>query len=319
MADMTYRRLGASGLMVSTVGIGCNNFGPRIDAAATARVVHSALDHGINLFDTADIYGKGQSEEMLGAALKGRRDEAVIATKFAIPMGPGPNDRGGSRGYILKAVEDSLRRLGVDHIDLYQMHRPDPGTPIEETLSALDALVQAGKVRYLGSSNFAGWQIAEAAFVADRHHLTPFVAAQNHYSLLERSLEAEVMPACARFGLGMLPYFPLAGGVLTGKYRKGEPPPANARMATSADTGRWLNDANFAIVDQLRTFADERGVSLTEVAIGGLAAQPGVTSVIAGAVSPEQVAANVAAGAYEPSAEDLAVLDELTGAKHPGA
>lgn len=319
MADMTHRRLGRSGLLVSTVGVGCNNFGTRIDAAASARVVHAALDHGINLFDTADIYGAGKSEEMLGAALKGRRDEAIIATKFAIPMGPGPNMGGGSRTWVLRAVEDSLRRLGVDYIDLYQMHRPDPATPIEETIAALDTVVRSGKVRYIGSSNFAGWQIAEAAAVADRRGLAPFVSAQNHYSLVERNVETEVIPACTRFGLGVLPFFPLAGGLLTGKYRRGEPMPAGARLTNSPDPGRFLNDANFAVVEELQQYADERGVALLDVAIGGLAAQPGVASVIAGASSPEQIAANVAAGAYQPSAEDLAIIDTLAPTRRPAA
>jgi aryl-alcohol dehydrogenase-like predicted oxidoreductase len=303
--------------MVSTVGLGCNNFGTRIDAEATARVVHAALDHGITLFDTADIYGRGLSEEMLGAALRGRRDAAVIATKFAIPMGPGPNDRGGSRAHVLRAVEDSLRRLGVEYIDLYQMHRPDPDTPIEETMTALDTLVRDGKVRYIGSSNFAGWQIAEAAAVADRRGLTPFISAQNHYSLVERRVEAEVIPACSYFGVGMLPYFPLAGGMLTGKYQRGEAPPADARLSSSPGAERFLNEANFAVVDELRRFADERGVSVLDVAIGGLAAQPAVASVIAGAVSPEQIAANVAACGFQPSPEDLAVLDRLSPPGRP--
>jgi aryl-alcohol dehydrogenase-like predicted oxidoreductase len=316
VVDMTHRRLGRSGLLVSTIGLGCNNFGARIDAGATTRVVHAALDHGITLFDTADIYGDGRSEEMLGAALRGRRDDAIIATKFAIPTGPGPNDRGGSRSHVLRAAENSLRRLGVDHIDLYQMHRPDPGTPIEETLAALDTLVHDGKVRYLGSSNFAGWQIAEAAAVADRRNLTPFVAAQNHYSLVERGVEAEVMPACARFGVGMLPFFPLAGGLLTGRYRRGVPAPPNSRLA-EWDTERFLSDANFDLVDGLEKFAAERGVGLLDVAIGGLAAQEGVASVIAGATTPEQVAANACAGRFQPSAEDLAVLDRLAPTRRP--
>jgi aryl-alcohol dehydrogenase-like predicted oxidoreductase len=317
MADMTQRRLGNSGLMVSAIGLGCNNFGPRIDEATTARVVHAALDHGVTLFDTADVYGSGQSEEMLGKALRGRRHEAIIATKFAIPMGPGPNDRGGSRAHVLRAVEDSLRRLDVDYIDLYQIHRPDPNTPIEETLAALDTLVRAGTVRYIGSSNFAGWQIAEAAAAADRRDLTPFVSAQNHYSLVERNVEAEVVPACVRFGLGVIPYFPLAGGLLTGKYRRGAPAPAGARLATGPNPERFLNEGNFALVDELQRFADERGVGLLDVAIGGLAAQPAVASVIAGATSAEQVAANVAAVRFQPSPEDMALLDRMTSSRRP--
>jgi aryl-alcohol dehydrogenase-like predicted oxidoreductase len=319
MADMTQRRLGRSGLLVSTIGLGCNNFGARIDAAATARVVHAALDHGINLFDTANIYGQGRSEEMLGAALQGRRDDAIVASKFGMRMGPGPLDRGGSRIHIVRAAEDSLRRLGMDHIDLYQMHEPDPDTPVDETLAALDTLVQSGKVRYLGSSNFTGWQIAEAAALADRRNLTPFVSAQNHYSLVERNVETEVIGACLHFGVGMLPYFPLAGGLLTGKYRRDEAPPDGARLATASNAATFLNDTNFAVVDELRRFADERGLSLLDVAIGALAAQPAVTSVIAGATTPEQVAANVAAGCYQPSAEDLALLDQLSPTKRPVA
>jgi aryl-alcohol dehydrogenase-like predicted oxidoreductase len=317
VADVTHRRLGRSGLAVSAVGLGCNNFGTRIDAAASARVVHAALDHGITLFDTADVYGAGRSEEMLGAALAGRRHEAVIATKFAMPMGPGPNDRGGSRAHVLSAVDDSLRRLGVDHIDLYQMHRPDPYTPIEETLAALDTVVRSGKVRYLGSSNFAGWQVAEAAAVAEKGNWAPFVSAQNHYSLVERNVEAEVIPSCAHFGLGMLPFFPLAGGLLTGKYQRGEPPPVGARLASAPNSAQFLNDTNFAIVDELQRFADERGVGLLDVAISGLAAQPAVASVIAGATTPEQVAANVAACQFELSREDLELLDRLSPTRRP--
>src|SRR5947207_7918227 len=226
MADMRYRRLGNSGLAVSVVGVGCNTFGRKLDASAARAVVEAALDHGINLFDTADIYGRphGASEEMLGAALKGRREDVVIATKFGMDMaGANGADLGarGSRRYIARAVEASLRRLGTDHIDLYQMHQPDPATPIGETLAALDDLVRAGKVRYLGNSQFAGWQIADADWTARTAHLTPFISAQNHYSLLERDVEQEVVPACERFGLGLLPFFPLASGLLTGKYHRG--------------------------------------------------------------------------------------------------
>jgi aryl-alcohol dehydrogenase-like predicted oxidoreductase len=314
---MEQRRLGSSGLMVSAVGLGCNNFGTRIDGADAARVVHAALDLGITLFDTADVYGAGRSEEMLGAALKGRGERGLIATKFAMPMGPGPHDRGGSRSHVLQAAEDSLRRLGVEYIDLYQMHRPDPDTPIEETLAALDTLVCQGKVRYLGSSNFAGWQIAEAAAVAERRGLTPFVSAQNDYSLVERTVESEVIPACLRFGVGMVPFFPLAGGLLTGKYRRHAAPPSGTRMATAANASRFLNEANFSVLDGLQAFAAERGVGVLDVAIGGLAAQPAVSSVIAGAVSPEQVAGNVAAGRFRLTADDRAELDRLCPTHRP--
>ena len=241
VTEMTYRRLGDSGLVVSVVGIGCNNFGRKLDLDGTRAVVDAALDAGITLFDTADIYGEpqGGSEELLGQALKGRRDDVVVATKFGMDMNGlnGPDfGAAASRRYIARAVEASLRRLGTDHIDLYQMHEPDPGTPIDETLAALDDLVRDGKVRYLGNSNFAGWQIADADWVASSNGRSRFISAQNHYSLLERSVEAEVIPACERFGLGMLPFFPLANGLLTGKYKRGGQPPAGSRLSGGAGT-----------------------------------------------------------------------------------
>ena len=311
---MRYRRLGHSGLAVSVVGIGCNNFGRKLDAAQTQIVVDAAIDAGITLFDTADVYGapQGRSEELLGAALKanGRRDDVVVATKFGSPMGGtnGPDfDARGARRYVVRAVEASLRRLGTDHIDLYQMHQPDRRTPIGETLSALDDLVRAGKVRYIGSSNFGGWQISDAAWTADTEHLTAFVSAQNHYSLIERSAEAEVIPACERFGIGLLPYFPLANGLLTGKYERGSDLPENSRLSNSRFAG-YLTDARWDRKEKLEEYARERSVSLLDVAIGGLAAMPAVTSVIAGATTEEQVRANVAAGSWTPSAADLEAL-----------
>jgi aryl-alcohol dehydrogenase-like predicted oxidoreductase len=315
MGEMRYRRLGESGLMVSVVGLGCNNFGSRVDADGSRAVVHAALDEGITLFDTADAYGnRGRSEEFLGAALKGRRDEAVIATKFGADMDGGNGPDWGARGarrYLVRAAEASLRRLDTDWIDLYQMHVPDPGTPIEETLSALDDLVRAGKVRYLGHSNFAGWQVADAAWTARSAGLTPFVSAQNHYHLLHREVEAELVPACQRFGLGLLPYFPLASGLLTGKYRRGAGAPAGTRMAGER-FARRLADAPWDTIEALERYAADRGVGILDVAIGGLAAQPAVASVIAGATRPEQVSANVAAGAWQPTAEDLTTLNHLT-------
>jgi aryl-alcohol dehydrogenase-like predicted oxidoreductase len=314
VTESRYRSLGSSGLQVSVVGLGTNNFGSRMDQDAATRVVHAALDAGMNLFDTADSYGgEGRSEVFLGKALQGRRDEAVIATKFASPMGRGPNERGASRGWITKALDASLRRLGTDHIDLYQQHRPDPRTPIEETLAALDDAVRAGKVRYLGSSNFSGWQIADADWTARSNGLSRFVSAQNEYSLLQRGVEREVIPACRRFGQGMLPFFPLASGLLTGKYRRGEAAPEGTRLAGGGGSffSRFLDDANFDKVEALATFAAERGVSLLQVAMGALAAQPAVASVIAGATSPEQVAANVEAGNWEPTPEDLAEIDRI--------
>ncbi|MEU8655471.1 aldo/keto reductase [Actinoplanes philippinensis] len=315
MSEMTYRRLGDSGLVVSVVGIGCNNFGRKLDADGTREVVDAAIDAGINLFDTADIYGTphGSSEQLLGAALKGRRDEVVLATKFGMDMeGLNGRDFGarGSRRYIVRAVEASLRRLETDHIDLYQLHTPDPATPIEETLAALDDLVRSGKVRYLGNSNFSGWQIADADWVARSGNMARFISAQNQYSLLERSVETEVIPACERFGLGFLPFFPLESGLLTGKYRRGEQPPAGTRMANERYAS-WLARADWDTIEALTAFGAERDRSLLEVAVAGLAAQPGVTSVIAGATTAEQVQSNAAAGAWRLSAADVAALDKL--------
>ncbi|MFB9237442.1 aldo/keto reductase [Plantactinospora siamensis] len=313
---MTYRRLGDSGLVVSVVGIGCNNFGRKLDTDGTRAVVDAALDAGINFFDTADIYGEphGASEEQLGAALRGRRDDVVVATKFGMDMsgmnGPDHGARG-ARRYIARAVEASLRRLGTDHIDLYQMHEPDPGTPIDETLAALDNLVRAGKVRYLGNSNFAGWQIADADWTARSGGYTPFISAQNHYSLVERAVETEVSPACERFGLGLLPFFPLANGLLTGKYRRGETPPAGSRLAGGGRYAERFAAAPWDTIEGIEKYAAERDLSMLQVAIGGLAAQPAVTSVIAGATTPEQVRANASAGTWAPDEEDLAALREL--------
>ncbi|MFF4889939.1 aldo/keto reductase [Micromonospora chersina] len=316
VTEMTYRRLGDSGLVVSVVGIGCNNFGRKLDLDGTRAVVDAALDAGINFFDTADIYGEpqGGSEELLGQALKGRRDDVVVATKFGMDMhglnGPDHGARG-ARRYIARAVEASLRRLDTDHIDLYQMHEPDPGTPIDETLAALDDLVTAGKVRYLGNSNFAGWQIADADWVASSNGRSRFISAQNHYSLLERSVEAEVIPACERFGLGMLPFFPLANGLLTGKYKRDEAPPAGSRLSGGGRYAERLAAADWDTIEAIEAYAAERGVSMLQVAIGGLAARPAVTSVIAGATTPEQVRANAEAGTWQPTDEDLAALDAL--------
>lgn len=314
---MDFRRVGDSGLQVSVVGLGCNNFGRRVDKAGTARVVDAALEFGITFFDTADVYSEGDSEEYLGAALGSRREGVIIATKFRSSMGEGPYAQGGSRRYILNAVEASLRRLGTDYIDLYQMHAPDPATPIEETISALDDLVRCGKIRYIGSSNFSGWQIADAAWAARVNHWTPFISAQNHYSLLDRGVEREVGPACKRFGVGVIPFFPLAGGMLTGKYRRNQPAPEGTRLAGHPNPSRFMNEANFDIVEKLEIFTSERGISLLDIAFGGLLAQPQVCSVIAGATKPEQVKANVAAGAWVPSADDLARIDEIAPSLWP--
>lgn len=309
--EMRHRQLGESGLTVSVVGLGCNNFG-RIDQARTTAVVGQAIDSGITLFDTADTYGLGASEEMLGAALGSRRDDVVIATKFGMDMhGANGPDWGvrGSRRYIRKAVEASLRRLGTDWIDLYQLHRPDPATPLDETLAALDELVREGLVRYIGSSNLDGWQVVDADWTAREIGTERFISAQNEYSLLNRTAEDELVPACEHVGVGILPYYPLASGLLTGKYRRGEAAPPGTRLASRPER---LSAADFDVIEDLESYAAERGVSLLDVAIGGLAAQPMVASVIAGATSPEQVRANVAAGSWVPTAGDLASLDQVT-------
>jgi aryl-alcohol dehydrogenase-like predicted oxidoreductase len=307
---MRFRRLGDSGLTVSVVGIGCNNFGRRIDLEATRAVVHAALDAGVTLFDTADIYG--ESEDFLGEVLGTARADIVLATKFGMDMGGklGPDwGARGSRRYVRKAVESSLRRLRTDWIDLYQLHAPDPATPIEETLGALDELVDEGKVRYIGCSNFAGWQLADAEWTARTKGLERFISAQNHYSLIERGVEAELIPACLEYGVGMLPFYPLANGLLSGKYRRGEQAPAGTRLV---DRAEWLSDARFDQVEALSAYAEERDISLLDVAIGGLAAKRAVASVIAGATKPEQIRANVAAGGWVPSRDDLRALNKLT-------
>ncbi|MFY9649588.1 aldo/keto reductase [Trebonia sp.] len=309
---MRYRTLGDSGLLVSVVGLGCNNFGGRIDLQRTRAVVDAAIDAGITLFDTAEMYGKdGGSELALGEVLAGRRDKVVLATKFGhqkVDMGYGPAAGAkGGRGYIRLAVEKSLRRLRTDYIDLYQLHTPDPLTPIEETIAALDELVAEGKVRYIGHSNLSGWQLADAAHKSAAR--TPFISAQNHWSLVDRGVEAEVVPAAVHFGLGVLPYFPLANGMLTGKVRRGSELPAGSRIATRS---HLVTDEKLDTVEALIEWGAERGVSILEIAIGGLAAQPGCASVIAGATSAEQVVANVAAGEWEPAQEELAELDKIS-------
>jgi aryl-alcohol dehydrogenase-like predicted oxidoreductase len=310
-ASLDLRPLGTSGLVVSRVGLGCNNFGRRIGLDQARAVVDAAIDEGVTLFDTADSYG--DSEQILGTALDGRRDQVVVATKFGWDVGGanGPDwGARGSRRYIRRAVERSLRRLRTDWIDLYQLHRPDGVTPMEETLAALTELVREGKVRYVGSSNLAAWQVADAEWLARTRGSERFVSAQNHYSLLDRGVEADLLPACERYGIGLLPYFPLANGLLTGKYRRGEAPPEGTRLAGPRGAGE-LTDERFDAVERLEAFAAERSLSLLDVAIGGLAAQPAVASVIAGATSPEQVKANVAGGAWRPSADDLAALDAV--------
>ena len=309
---MQLRRLGNSGLKVSVIGLGCNNFGMRIDQAQTRMVVDAALDAGINFFDTADIYGGSKSEAFLGEALKGRRDKAVLATKFANPMGEGAYQRGGARRYIVKAVEDSLKRLNTDHIDLYQMHVPDADTPIEETLRALDDLVRAGKVLYIGNSNFTGWQIADADWTSRTQGLERFVSAQNNFSLLERGVEREILPACERFGLGLLPYFPLASGFLTGKYHRGEPPRQGTRLAAWGKRGEAaLNDRNFDRLEALDRWAEQRGRRILDLAFAWLLGHGAVSSVIAGATSPEQVQANARCAEWILTPEEVSEVRAL--------
>ena len=304
---MRYRPRGRSGLLVSVVGLGCYNFGGRLDLDGARAVVDAALDAGVTLLDTADVYGgQGGSETILGQLLEGRRDEVVVATKFGMSMG-GQSERElrGSRRYIRRAVEASLQRLRTDYIDLYQYHRPDGTTPVAETLEALSELVTEGKVRYVGCSNFAAWQLIDAEWISQSGGLRRFISAQNEYSLLERGAEAELLPACERHGIGVLPYFPLANGLLTGKYRRGEPAPAGTRLAGRAGI---LDHADFDRIEALEAFAAAAGRSLLDLAIGGLAAQPAVSSVIAGASTADQVRANVAAGAWVPDAEALEQL-----------
>jgi aryl-alcohol dehydrogenase-like predicted oxidoreductase len=312
---MEFRRLGSSGLVVSVVGLGCNNLGMKLDMDGSREVVHAALDEGVTLFDTADSYG--QSEERLGELLQGRRDDVIVATKFGSDSRRLGNDNGedwnarGSRRYVRRAVENSLRRLRTDWIDLYQMHRPDELTPIEETLETLDDLVREGKVRYVGSSNFTGWQVAEAEWTARTRHLARFVSAQNEYSWLERGIEADLVPALEHYGIGLLPYFPLASGLLTGKYRRGEGAPEGSRISA---WGREsvLTDETFDVIEALEGFAKARDITLLDIAMGGLAHQPAVASVIAGATSADQVRTNVAAGNWSPGVQDLAELDDIT-------
>jgi aryl-alcohol dehydrogenase-like predicted oxidoreductase len=309
-----YRNLGNSGLKVSAVGLGCNNFGIRNDAEQTRAIVHRALDEGITLFDTADIYGnRGGSEELLGKALQERRRDVIVATKFGMAMGDGPYLRGGSRRYIAAAAEASLKRLGTDYIDLYQIHQPDSETPQQETLEALNDLVRSGKVRYIGCSNFAAWQTVDALWISRTNNLAAYVSAQNQYNLLDRRIERELVPACRQFGVGVLPYFPLASGFLTGKYKRGAESPKGARLSlVKRLADQTLTDENFATLERLEKFARNRERTLLELAVGWLASQPQVSSVISGATSPEQVVENVKAGNWKLTAEELGQVDQLT-------
>jgi aryl-alcohol dehydrogenase-like predicted oxidoreductase len=310
---MLQRALGRSGLKVSIVGLGCNNFGGRLDAAGTKAVIDTALEAGITLFDTADSYGgRGASEALMGEILGDRRKDIVLATKCGLDVTGSGRGADTSRRYIMSAVEASLKRLKTDWIDLYQMHRYDAATPLDETLRALDDLVRDGKVRYIGCSNWAGWQVADADWMARELGTHRFITAQDEYSLLERGIESDLVPAMRHFGLGLLPYYPLAAGVLTGKYAGGVLP-EGTRLAKNPQMGnRHLTQRNSRVADALQAFAKARGHSLLELAFSWLAAQPVVSSVIAGATRPEQVHANVAAVGWALSAEELAEIDKIT-------
>ena len=314
MPQMTYRPLGQSGLIVSTVGLGCNAFGTRADVNETRAIAHAAIDAGITLFDTADVYGSepGGSETLMGQVLGEHRDDIVLATKFGMDMqGANGVDHGvrGSRRYVRRAVEASLRRLQTDHIDLYQLHQPDPVTPIEETLTALQELVTEGKVRYIGSSNLTGWQVVDAEWTARASGTERFISAQNKYSLYDRSAEDQLLPACEHVGVDILPFFPLEYGLLTGKYKRDQAAPQGSRRSAQAHR---LDQADFDRIERFEAYAAERSLSPLQVAIAGLAAQPAVASVIAGASKAEQVVANAAAGEWEPTPEDLVALDQVT-------
>lgn len=309
---MQFRNLGRSGLRVSLVGLGCNNFGGRIDDEATRKVVDAAIEHGITLFDTADIYGeKAGSERVLGEVLGARRKDIVLASKFGMKMFHG--GQGGSRRYIMSAVEESLTRLKTDWLDLYQFHTPDPLTPIDETLRALEDLVTQGKVRYVGCSNMPGWQVADAQWTARDLRLPGFASAQDEYSLLKRGAEKDLIPALKHYGMGLLPYFPLANGALTGKYKRNAPMPDGARLTKLPErAGQIFSETNWAKIEALTDFCEARGRTLVELAFSWLAAQPVVSSVIAGATRPEQIAANVKAADWALTADELAEIDRIT-------
>ena len=326
---MEYRKLGDSGLDVSEVGLGTNNFGEHLDFDATDEVIRKAVDVGINMIDTANSYGGSMSEEFIGRSTKGFRDKVVLATKAGSSRGDGPNQGGASRQHILEQVESSLKRLETDYIDLYQIHFPDPATPIDETLRTLDDLVRQGKVRYVGCSNFASWQVAQAMERAATLGLEPFISVQPHYNMLKRDVEAELLPCCEAYGLGILPYFPLANGFLTGKYRRGQAPPQGTRLAylryrqpegsppstlgNPASAERYLTEVNFDVLDRLQAFAAERGHTVVELAIAWLLASPQVGSVIAGATQTEQVEANAGAADWRLTSDDKKELDGVLG------
>ena len=313
---MEYRYLGKSGLKVSAIGLGTNNFGRRLDADASALVIDHALDMGVNMIDTSNSYGDGYSEEYIGRALNGKRDSAIIATKVSSTVGEGPNDGGNSRQHIMAEVENSLRRLQTDYIDLYQIHWHDPNVPIEETLRALDDLVRQGKVRYLGCSNFTSWQVCEAAWTSRTLGISEFASVQPRYSMMDRAIETELIPFCENYGLGILPYYPLANGFLTGKYRRGEVAPEGTRLAES-DRGMFT-DANFDLLERLEAFCTARGHTVLELAFAWLLANPAISSVIAGATRVEQIIGNARAASWQLTSYELAEVNGIIDAVKPG-
>ena len=311
---MEQRRLGTSGFTVPLLGLGTNNFGGRSDEAASLKVIDASIDIGANFFDTANIYTGTKSETIIGKALKGRRDKVILTTKFGMSMGPGPNMKGGSRGHILSELDTSLRRLQTDYLDLYQMHMVDRSTPIEETLRTLDDFVRSGKVRYIGCSNYDAWHLVEALHTSRALNLNAFVSVQPYYNLLKRGIERELAPACEAYDIGIIPYFPLESGFLTGKYRPGEGAPSGTRFDKTPTFQAKLNEGNFAILDALKSFAAERGHTVGELAMAWLAARPQVCSVISGASTPEQVQANAKGLEWKLTTEDLAEIDEIVPA-----
>lgn len=306
---MELRNLGRSGLQVSAIGLGGNTFGSTVDGEAAVRVVQHAIDRGITFLDTADVYAHGRSEELIGQAIAGRRDQVIVATKCGMAMSDNPNERGLSRRWIMQSVENSLRRLGTDHVDLYQAHAPDPATPLDETLRAMDDLVRQGKVRYIGCSNYTAWQLAQALGTSDRLNLNRWISAQNRWNLLDGISDDQLLPTCRELGVGIIPYTPLASGILTGKYRKNQEPPAGSRLADLPGIRQRLTDAKLAAVDRLRPWAESHGHTTAETAIAWLLAHPEVSTVIVGARSTEQVDANIKAAEFAISPNER---DELT-------
>ena len=311
---MQYRQLGTAGVRVSVIGLGTNQFGGKVDQAGVDAIIGAALDAGVNLIDTADVYRDGLSETTLGKALQGKRQQVVLATKAYNKVGDGPNEWGTSRLHLTRAVEYSLRRLQTDYIDLYQMHRPDDTTPIEETLRALDDLVRSGKVRYIGTSNYPAWKLARANVIADVHGWTPFASEQGHYHMFEREAEKEMLPFCQKHGVGFIPYFPLAGGFLTGKYKRGQDAPDGSRGESSPYVQRYMTDANYTVVEKLSAWSEARDRNMVQLAHAWLLAQPAVSSVISGATKVSQVEQNAKAGDWQLSAEELEEVNAVLGA-----